>query len=157
MISIRNPTEIICFASCMEKTALYNSLQPVGHWVKGQVAKRIWIYAKTEAGKKQLISVIKKDSWEKPAIFAELVKRGADEEGMWGTFNMGIGFVLAVAADKADEIIAHFNKNAAKFTTDVQKSLGIPDMKAYKIGYVDESDKDLGSELKGSHEATKLI
>ncbi|MBQ7158462.1 MAG: phosphoribosylformylglycinamidine cyclo-ligase [Treponema sp.] len=115
------------------------------------------MYAKTEPGKKQLISVINKNSWEKPAIFDELVKRGADEDGMWGTFNMGIGFVLAVAKKDADAIIEHFNKNAHKFTTDVQKSLGIPDMKAYKIGYVDESDKDLGTELKGSHEATRLV
>lgn len=115
------------------------------------------MYPKHEAGKPQLVSVINKNSWEKPAIFAELVKRGADEDGMWGTFNMGIGFVLAVTKKDADAIVAHFNKNAHKFATDVQKSLGIPDMKAYKIGYVDQSDKDLGGELKGSHEATRLI
>ena len=115
------------------------------------------MYAKTEPGKKQLISVINKNSWERPAIFDELIKRGADPEGVWGTFNMGIGFVLAVAADKADEIIAHFNRNAASFATDAYKKLGVPDMKAYKIGYVDESDKDLGTDLKGSHEATRLV
>ena len=103
-----------------------------------------------------LVSVIKKDSWEKPAIFAELERRGADKEGMWGTYNMGIGLVLAVKKDEADAILAYFNKNASKFTTDVQKSLGISDMKAYKIGYVKAAGHDLGSELKGSHEATIL-
>ena len=41
---------------------------------------------------KNLVSVIKKDSWPKPAIFEELIRRGADPEGVWGTFNMGIGF-----------------------------------------------------------------
>ncbi|MBQ0051918.1 MAG: phosphoribosylformylglycinamidine cyclo-ligase [Treponema sp.] len=104
----------------------------------------------------QLVSVIKKDSWEKPAIFDELVRRGADAEGMWGTYNMGIGLVMAVSADKADEIIKHINDNAEKFATDVHKSLGIPNLKAYKIGHVEKSAKPLGEELKGSHEATIL-
>lgn len=103
-----------------------------------------------------LVSVIKKDSWEKPAIFGELLRRGADKDGMWGTFNMGIGLVLAVKKEDADAILDHFNKNAHKFTTDVQKKLGIPDMKAYKIGYVKAAEHDLGADLKGSHEATIL-
>ncbi len=103
-----------------------------------------------------LVSVIKKDSWEKPAIFDELIRRGADAEGMWGTYNMGIGLVLAVKKEEADAIVEHFNKNASKFATEVHKKLGIPDMKAYKIGYVKAAGHDLGSELKGSHEATIL-
>ena len=103
-----------------------------------------------------LVSVIKKDSWEKPAIFAELERRGADPEGMWGTYNMGIGLVLAVKKEDADAIVEHFNKKAADFATDVHKKLGIPDMKAYKIGYVKAAEHDLGTDLKGSHEATIL-
>lgn len=98
-----------------------------------------------------LVSVIKKDSWEKPAIFDELKRRGADPEDMWGTFNMGIGFILAVKAEDADAIIERFNTKAPEFTMH-----GSPDMKAYKIGYVKAADKDLGEELKGSHEATIL-
>lgn len=103
-----------------------------------------------------LVSVIKKDSWERPVIFDELIRRGADEEGMWGTFNMGIGLVLAVKKEDADAVVEHFNKNASKFTTDVQKNLGIADLKAYKIGCVKAAEHDLGTELKGSHEATVL-
>ncbi|MBR6912701.1 MAG: phosphoribosylformylglycinamidine cyclo-ligase [Treponema sp.] len=104
----------------------------------------------------QLVSHIKKDSWEKPAIFAELVRRGADPEGVWGTFNMGIGLILAVSADKADEIVKHFNDNAAKFQTEAYTKAGAAPLKAYKIGCVEKSKKELGAELKGSHDATIL-
>lgn len=100
---------------------------------------------------KNLVSVIKKDSWERPAIFDELVLRGADPDGMWGTFNMGIGFVLAVKKEDSDAIVELFNTNAHKFTMH-----GHPDMKAYKIGVVRAAEKQLGSELKGSREATIL-
>ena len=44
---------------------------------------------------------------------------------------MGIGFVLAVKADDADAILKLFNNNAYKYAKE-----GIPEMKAYKIGYV---------------------
>ncbi|MBR1713736.1 MAG: phosphoribosylformylglycinamidine cyclo-ligase [Treponema sp.] len=104
----------------------------------------------------QLVSHIKKDSWEKPAIFAELVRRGADPEGVWGTFNMGIGLILAVSADKADEIVRHFNDNAAKFQTEPYTKAGAAPLKAYRIGCVEKSKKELGGELKGSHDATIL-
>ncbi len=104
----------------------------------------------------QLVSRIKKDSWEKPAIFAELVRRGADPEGVWGTFNMGIGLILAVSADKADEIVRHFNDNAAKFQTEPYTKAGAAPLKAYRIGCVEKSKKELGGELKGSHDATIL-
>lgn len=104
----------------------------------------------------QLVSKIKKDSWEKPAIFEELKRRGADPEGMWGTFNMGIGLIMAVSADKADEIIAHINSKAEGFQTEAYTKAGAKPLHAYKIGSVEKSTKELGSELKGSHDATIL-
>lgn len=55
---------------------------------------------------KSLVSVIKKGSWKIPAIFDELVRRGADPDRMYNTFNMGIGFILAVKAEDADGILA---------------------------------------------------
>lgn len=55
---------------------------------------------------KSLVSVIKKGSWKVPAIFDELVRRGADPDRMYNTFNMGIGFILAVKAEDADGILA---------------------------------------------------
>ncbi len=104
-----------------------------------------------------LVSVIKKDSWEKPAIFDELIRRGANPDSVYGTFNMGIGFVLAVSADKADEIVKHFNDNASKFQSEPYEKAGASPLKAYKIGSVEKAAKDLGDDLKGSHEATRLI
>ena len=49
---------------------------------------------------------------------------------------MGIGFVLDVKAKDADAIIEMFNKNASKYAKE-----GIPQMKAYKIGYTKLSEE----------------
>ena len=50
---------------------------------------------------------VKKDSYEVPAIFRLLQKRGNIEEHMmYNTFNMGIGMVLALKAEDADKAIA---------------------------------------------------
>jgi len=89
------------------------------------------MYPKAEDGKKQLISVINRGSWDIPPVFGELIRRGADVEKVYNTFNMGIGFVLAVKNTDADKIVEMFNKNASKYSKP-----GIPDMKAYKIGRV---------------------
>lgn len=82
-------------------------------------------------GKTQLISQIKKGSWEIPSVFAELERRGANPDRMYNTFNMGIGFIMAVAADKADEIIKQITEFASS-----DKIGSCSDMKAYKIGKV---------------------
>lgn len=51
-------------------------------------------------------AVVKKDSYEVPAIFKMLAKEGAIEEHMmYNTFNMGIGMVLAVDPADADKTI----------------------------------------------------
>lgn len=54
-------------------------------------------------------AVIKKDSYEVPAIFKLLQRKGSiDERMMYNTYNMGIGMVVAVSpsdADKAMEAI----------------------------------------------------
>ena len=89
------------------------------------------MYPKAKPGKKQLISVIKRDSWDIPPVFGELIRRGADVSTIYNTFNMGIGFVLAVKADDADAILKLFNNNSYKYAKE-----GIPEMKAYKIGHV---------------------
>jgi len=89
------------------------------------------MYPKAKDGKKQLISLIKRDSWDIPPVFGELIRRGADLDSIYNTFNMGIGFVLAVNAKEADAVLEMFNANAHKYHRE-----GTPDMKAYKIGSV---------------------
>ncbi|MBO4404495.1 MAG: phosphoribosylformylglycinamidine cyclo-ligase [Treponema sp.] len=110
------------------------------------------MYVHAPEGKKQLCSVIKKGSWEVPAIFDELIKRGADEKNVFSTFNMGIGFVLAVSKKDAPAILKTFNSIAKKY-----KIRNVPDMKAYEIGYVGHTDKAIKGDFKGSKEMTKFI
>jgi len=51
-------------------------------------------------------AVVKKDSYEVPAIFKMLAREGSiEEQMMYNTFNMGIGMVLAVDPADADKTI----------------------------------------------------
>lgn len=70
-----------------------------------------------------LAAQIDSGSWPVPGIFGELVKRGADADRMYHTFNMGVGFVLAVPETCASDALAFFN------------GAGFP---AYRIGSVAE-------------------
>ena len=109
------------------------------------------MYPHAASGKKQLCSVIQKGSWDIPPIFDELVRRGADEKNLFSTFNMGIGFVLAVAKKDADAVIALFNKESKKF-----HYAGMSDLKAYRIGYVGHTDKEIKGEFKGNKAMTRF-
>ena len=117
----------------MEALATYRkSVHGMVHITGGGFYENIpRMYPKAKEGETQLISVIKKGSWDVPPIFAELIRRGADKNSVFNTFNMGIGFVLAVKNVDADAIVEFFNANASKYSR-----AGVPDMKAYKIGRV---------------------
>ena len=106
------------------------------------------MYPKAKDGKKQLISVINRGSWDIPPVFGELIRRGADLETIYNTFNMGIGFVLAVSSKEADVILEMFNKNASKYHRDCN-----PDMKAYKIGRVEYAK----GEVNGQKDAVLFV
>ncbi|AEE16097.1 phosphoribosylformylglycinamidine cyclo-ligase [Treponema brennaborense] len=82
------------------------------------------------AGKEPLVSVIEKGSWDILPVFDDLVRRGADPDRMFNTFNMGIGFILAVSASAADGIIDEFKRFAA---SDAGCCAG---MGVYKMGRV---------------------
>jgi phosphoribosylformylglycinamidine cyclo-ligase len=58
---------------------------------------------------------IDKRAWETPPVF-EIIRRdaGLDDEEMFGTFNMGIGFVLIVPEDAADGTVKHFGDHGVK-------------------------------------------
>ena len=66
-------------------------------------------------------AVINKDSYPLPAIFERIIEKGVDKDHMYNTFNMGIGFVLAVKEADVAPII---------------KALVEMGEKAYEIGYV---------------------
>ncbi len=66
-------------------------------------------------------------SWEKPAVFDTLAQMGGlGDEEMFATFNMGIGFVLAVKAEDAEKVIATIEANGEK---------------AYEIGSIESGEK----------------
>ncbi|MFU2093604.1 phosphoribosylformylglycinamidine cyclo-ligase [Ornithobacterium rhinotracheale] len=72
---------------------------------------------------------IQKSSIKVPAIMQELQKRAnIAEDEMFGTFNMGVGMVLAVSPDQAEAVIKTL------------KSLG---EEAYEVGKVVESDQSI--------------
>lgn len=65
--------------------------------------------------------VINKNSYEIPEIFKKLMELGVQEEEMYNTFNMGIGFVLCVEEDEVEEVL---------------KELSNQGEKAFEIGYI---------------------
>ena len=72
-------------------------------------------------------AVVKKDSYEVPAIFKMLQNDGdIEEKMMYNTFNMGIGMVLAVDPADADK------------TLEALKAAG---EEAYVIGQIEEGEK----------------
>ena len=74
-------------------------------------------------------AVVRKDSYEIPAIFKLMAKAGdIKEEMMYNTFNMGLGMVIAV--DKSD----------VSKTIEALKALG---ESAYEIGYIEKGTKGI--------------
>lgn len=65
--------------------------------------------------------VINKNSYEIPEIFKKFMELGVQEEEMYNTFNMGIGFVLCVEEDEVEEVLKELSKQGEK---------------AFEIGYI---------------------
>ncbi|HAT4314539.1 TPA: phosphoribosylformylglycinamidine cyclo-ligase [Clostridium perfringens] len=65
--------------------------------------------------------VISKNSYEIPEIFKKLMELGVQEEEMYNTFNMGIGFVLCVEENEVEEVLKELSKQGEK---------------AFEIGYI---------------------
>ncbi len=72
-------------------------------------------------------AVVRRDSYEVPAIFRLLQQVGGIEDRMmYNTYNMGLGMVLAVESSVTDVVL---------------KALEDAGEKAYVVGYVEEGDK----------------
>ncbi|MHB8033321.1 phosphoribosylformylglycinamidine cyclo-ligase [Clostridium botulinum] len=78
--------------------------------------------------KEDFTAVINKKSYPLPNIFSHLISLGIEEDHMYNTFNMGIGFVLCVNEKDGENII---------------KDLIEMGEKGYKIGYVKKGDKSV--------------
>ncbi|MFN3410806.1 MAG: phosphoribosylformylglycinamidine cyclo-ligase [Exilispira sp.] len=72
---------------------------------------------------RELTAVINKKSYEVPRLFQYIKSFGIDENKMYNTFNMGIGFVLIVSKDDS------------KKTINFLDGFGF---KSYEIGYIKE-------------------
>ena len=74
-------------------------------------------------------AVVKKDSYEVPAIFKLMAKKGdISEEMMYNTFNMGIGMVIAVDKGDVEKTLDAINKAGEK---------------VFEIGYIDKGTKGI--------------
>lgn len=72
-------------------------------------------------------AVVKKDSYEVPAIFKMMQKKGdITEEMMYNTFNMGLGMVIAVNTEDVDTVI---------------KAIESAGDKAFVVGHVEAGEK----------------
>ncbi len=72
-------------------------------------------------------AVVQKDSYEVPAIFKLLQEKGdLAEKMMYNTYNMGLGMVLAVKAEDAEQTL---------------KAIEGAGEKAYIVGHIDAGDK----------------
>ena len=73
------------------------------------------------------VAVIKKDSYPIPPIFGLLQKTGnIEEKMMYNTYNMGLGLVFAVEADKAEAAV---------------KAVEAAGEKAYVVGAIEAGEK----------------
>lgn len=78
--------------------------------------------------KDDFTAVVNNGSFEVPEILKHIMSLGVDEQHMFNTYNMGIGFVLCVKEQDADSIIEELGKMGEK---------------AYKIGHVEKGPKEV--------------
>ena len=72
-------------------------------------------------------AVIRKDSYEVPAIFRLLQEKGGlEEKMMYNTYNMGIGMVLAVEESQAEQVMEAVRRAGES---------------PYRIGYAESGEK----------------
>ena len=77
---------------------------------------------------KGLYAVVEKDSYELTDIFKLAIKKGAEIESIYNTFNMGVGFVIAVDEKDVEKTIEILNKAGEE---------------AFVLGYVEEGNEEI--------------
>ena len=75
-----------------------------------------------------LSAVISKDKIKVPEIFTYLQSKGVPEDEMWGTFNMGIGFIIVVKEKDKDKVMKKLSKYGEN---------------AYEIGRIEKGDNKI--------------
>ena len=75
-----------------------------------------------------LSAVIYKDKIKVPEIFTYLQSKGVPEEEMWGTFNMGIGFIIVVKEKDKNKVMKKLSKYGEN---------------AYEIGRIEKGDNKI--------------
>jgi phosphoribosylformylglycinamidine cyclo-ligase len=75
-----------------------------------------------------LSAVINKEKIEVPEIFGYLQSKGVPEDEMWGTFNMGIGFIMVVKEKDKDKIMEKLSKYGEH---------------AYEIGHIEKGENKI--------------
>ena len=75
-----------------------------------------------------LSAVISKDKIKVPEIFTYLQSKGVPEDEMWGTFNMGIGFIIVVKEKDKNKVMKKLSKYGEN---------------AYEIGRIEKGDNKI--------------
>lgn len=114
-------TPTIIYVKIIEKILKSFNINGMAHITGGGIYENI-----PRMFKEDYTAVISKDSYELPEIFKYLMSLGVSEKEMYNTFNMGIGFVLAV--DKKDSL-------------NIIKAIESEGYRAYNIGYVEAGGK----------------
>ena len=95
------------YLSCCEGILDKDWLHGISHITGGGLIDNI-----PRAIPDDLSVVINKDTWNMPKIFNWLGEQGKiDPHEMYKTFNCGVGLVLCVGENNADEIISYLNNN----------------------------------------------
>ncbi len=92
------PTKI--YVSCIQKLKKQITIKGIGHITGGGFIENI--PRVLPKGNKALIH---KGAWEIPSIFNKIMDCGVEEEVMYNTFNMGIGMVLVISKEDAEEAL----------------------------------------------------
>ena len=109
------------------------NIKAIAHITGGGIIENI-----TRVIPKELGLNIKTDSWKKPPIFEMIEKLNMVDKGeLHKSFNMGVGLVLVVDKDEAQDVVDYINNNNLQNEVEIdEKYSELMKDKAYIIGEV---------------------